>query len=589
MLVCFGFRPNPFRAIVARSGTGQGCLAGAVPGARGRGSCGMAADASGGAVFGPDEDARCAPYRGEGMGQAREAEAGGRCTIGVDIGTFESKGVLVDASGRVLAQAARPHKMLVPAPGWAEHRPEADWWGDLAAITRELVARSEVPAARVDALAVSAIGPCMVALDEAGVPLMNSILYGVDTRAAREIESLSARLGAETILARGGNALTAQSVGPKILWFRRNRPELFARCARIGSATSYLVHRLTGEWVIDPHTAAGFSPVYDAGTGDWAPDMAEGIVDTGWLPRLLWPTEIAGRITPEAAAECGLAAGTPVTCGTIDAVAEAVSVGVTGPGDMMMMYGSTMFMIRVGDRRTHDPRLWYGPWIFPGEHAAMGGLATSGTLTHWFRDHFARDLPRESAFATLAREAEASPPGARGLILLPYFSGERTPLHDPAARGVFFGLNLTHGRGDLYRALIEGIAAASTDALDAFREAGLAPGRMRAVGGGTKNALWLQATSDLGAVTQELCRQSVGAAFGDAFLAALAIGRVSRGDIAAWNPVERSVKPRRLAVYARRMEVFRALYRRNADLMAALGAEEDADGDVGAGDEAVAD
>ena len=161
------------------------------------------------------------------------------------------------------------------------------------------------------------------------------------------------------------------------------------------------------------------------------------------------------RTVAEAAAETGLAIGTPVTCGTIDAGAVAVSVGVQHPGQMMMMYGSTIFIIQVTAQPVHDARLWYAPWLFPGTHASMAGLATSGTLTHWFRDQLARDTD----FPTLVAEAQESPKGAKGLLCLPYFSGERTPIHDPHARGAFFGLNLTHTRADMFRAVVEGIAA----------------------------------------------------------------------------------------------------------------------------------
>jgi xylulokinase len=154
-------------------------------------------------------------------------------TLGVDIGTFESKGVLVDASGRVVAQAARPHRMLIPRPGWAEHRPDEDWWGDFVFVTTALIAKAQIRSEEIGCVATSAIGPCMLPVDANGRPLMNGVLYGVDTRASEEIALLNREIGAETVLARCGNALTAQAVGPKILWLRRNRPEIFAQTAAI--------------------------------------------------------------------------------------------------------------------------------------------------------------------------------------------------------------------------------------------------------------------------------------------------------------------------------------------------------------------
>ncbi|MEM7615646.1 MAG: FGGY family carbohydrate kinase, partial [Pseudomonadota bacterium] len=195
-------------------------------------------------------------------------------TMGIDIGTYQSKGVLVDSAGVVVAQSARDHKMLVPQPGWAEHRPDADWWDDLIAITQALLAESGVDKAEVKALATSAIGPCMLPVDAAGAPLMNAVLYGVDTRAEAEVAELTDRIGAEVILERCGNALTSQSVGPKILWLKRNRPEVFAETAKIMTSTSYLVHRLTGEYVIDHYTAANFSPLYDVERLEWVEDLA---------------------------------------------------------------------------------------------------------------------------------------------------------------------------------------------------------------------------------------------------------------------------------------------------------------------------
>lgn len=184
-------------------------------------------------------------------------------TLGIDIGTFEAKGVLVDGTGTVIASAARPHQMIVPQPGWAEHDADGDWWGGFVFLTRALLADSGVDPSEIACVACSAIGPCMLPVDDAGKPLMNGVLYGVDTRVSAEIKALNTQVGADVILQRCGNALTSQSVGPKILWLKNQRPELFARTAHILTSTSYLVMRLTGKIVIDHYTAANFSPFYD--------------------------------------------------------------------------------------------------------------------------------------------------------------------------------------------------------------------------------------------------------------------------------------------------------------------------------------
>jgi xylulokinase len=241
-------------------------------------------------------------------------------------------------------------------------------------------------------------------------------------------------------------------------------------------------------------------------------------------------------------------------------------------GDMMLMYGSTIFIIMITETRMRDPRLWYAPWLFPNQHASMSGLATSGTLTHWFRDQFARELAPETAAAMLAAEAEGSPPGAKGLIVLPYFSGERTPIHDPHAKGVFFGLNLTHDRGDMFRALLEGIACGTAHILDSYRDAGQEPRGIYAVGGGTRNRVWAQATSDISGCRQIVRAKTVGASYGDAFLAALAVGDVVPEDIRRWNPVASEIMPdpARTEAYRRQYDIFRALYPQTRDLMKRL-------------------
>ncbi len=492
-------------------------------------------------------------------------------TLGIDIGTYSSKGVIVDLDGTIVATATTPHDMIVPRAGWAEHRPDENWWGDLVRLTRSLLDSSGIDPAQIRCVATSAIGPCMLPVDAAGRPLMNGVLYGVDTRASEEIRWLDGQIGKDRIFERCGNALTSQSVGPKILWLKRQRPEIFAQTARILTATSYLTFRLTGHYVVDHYTAANFSPLYDVETQDWTTELTNAIVGPDKLPQLLWSTEIAGTITAQAAAETGLAAGTPVTVGTIDAAAEAVSVQVQGPGDMMMMYGSTIFIIQVTQDRVRDPALWYAPWLMPGTHASMAGLATSGTLTHWFRDQFAREIDRDQVFGDLMNAASDTAPGAGGLLALPYFSGERTPLHDPAARGCFFGLDLSHTRAHMYRALLEGIAFGTAHVIETYANAGAAPRRILAVGGGTQNNLWMQATSDIGAIPQIVCDKTVGASYGDAFLAACAIGAAQPQDIVNWNPIGRHVTPEDRPVYARQFALFKELYLATKDIAAELG------------------
>jgi xylulokinase len=494
------------------------------------------------------------------------------CYLGVDIGTFESKGVLVERDGRVIATAAKPHKMIVPQPGWAEHRAREDWWDDFTYISQKLLADSRIAAPSVKAIGCSGIGPCMLPVDADGEPLGNAVLYGVDGRAAEEIVELTEKIGLDVLMERCGNALTSQSVGPKVLWLKRRRPDVYAKTRKILSSTSYLVYRLTGAYVLDHYTAAGFSPLYAVDKLDWDAGLSAGVADLELLPRLHWTSEIAGEVTRAAAAETGLAPGTPVIAGTVDAAAEALSVGVLEAGDMMVMYGSTIFIIMLTHERVRDPRLWYAPWLFPDRHACMSGLATSGTLTHWFAAEFAREIEKGQAPAVLAAEAGQSPPGAKGLIFLPYFSGERTPIHDPYAKGCWFGFNLTHTRADAYRALLEGVANGTNHIIETYAEAGYAPCAISAVGGGTQNRVWIQATSDITERPQALRAQTIGAAYGDAFLAAMALGDAKRDAILEWNPVAGEIlpQPANAEVYRRQFAIYKDLYHATKDLMMRL-------------------
>ncbi|MGH2949916.1 MAG: FGGY family carbohydrate kinase, partial [Solirubrobacteraceae bacterium] len=211
--------------------------------------------------------------------------------LGVDLGTSSSKGVLVTPSGEVVARAERPHELSLPRPGFAEHDAEAVWWADFSAICRELLAQASAPPVAVCA---SGIGPCLLAADAAGRPLRPAILYGIDTRATEEIAELTERFGEEAIVGRAGSRLTTQAVGPKLLWLRRHEPEVWERFAKLLMASSYVVHRLTGEYVLDHHSASQCDPLYDLGAGGWIGTWADEIAPGLPLPRLVWPGEVAG-------------------------------------------------------------------------------------------------------------------------------------------------------------------------------------------------------------------------------------------------------------------------------------------------------
>lgn len=472
--------------------------------------------------------------------------------LGVDIGTSSSKGILAGADGKVIATSERPHDLSLPRPGWAEHDAEKVWWADFKAICTELLPRA---GGSLAAVCVSGIGPCLLAANEEGEPLRPAILYGIDTRATREIEELTERYGAETILERCGSPLTSQAVGPKLLWLQRHEPEVWQRMRLFLMASSFIVYRLTGEYVLDHHSASQCDPLYDIKANRWIEDWAAEVAPGLPLPRLLWPAEVAGKVSPAAAEATGIPLGTPVAAGTIDAWSEAASVGVFEPGDMMLMYGTTMFMVEVLRESRPHPGLWSTSGILPGTHNLAAGMATSGALTAWLK-RIAGDLPYE----TLVDEAARVAPGSDSLVVLPYFAGERTPLFDPKARGVICGLTLRHGRGHLYRALLEGTAYGVRHILEVMREAGGGGKRLVAVGGGTKGGLWTQIVSDVTGRSQELPKVTIGASYGDALLAAIAVGLVKPND--RWNAISTIVEPgtQAHATYDTLYGIYRDLY-----------------------------
>lgn len=449
-----------------------------------------------------------------------------RYVVGIDIGTASSKGVLATTSGRVLARYDRPHDASLPRPGWVEHDAESLWWADFCFLATELARHAEQPP---DAICVSGVGPCVLPTDAQGSPLRPAILYGVDTRAVKIGEQIQHDLGgADAVLRRCGSVISAQAAGPKLAWIRANEPEVWQRTRRFFTAHNYIVYRLTGAYVLDHQSACQCVPLYDRLDQSWDADVAESIAPGVELPALAWPADIAGRITPAAASLTGIPAGTPVAVGTIDAWAEAESVDVRAPGDLMLMYGSTMFLIGVTAEPALVPSLWSTPGNRDGQHTLAAGMASSGSITKWFRD-----LTGDADFTELVSSAARVQPGSNGLLTLPYFAGERTPIADPNARGVIAGLTLSHTRADIYRSLLEATAFGVRHNLDVYADAGVEPSRLVAVGGGTAEPLWPQIVSDVTGRTQEIPAERVGASYGDARFAALSLQAVDPE--ARWN------------------------------------------------------
>lgn len=498
-----------------------------------------------------------------------------RYTVGVDIGTSSSKGTLVDAgTGQIVATTAVEHRVSTPRSGWFEMDAEI-WWTELTQITSALLA--DIDPGEVGAVGVSGMGPCVLLTDETDRPVRPAILYGVDTRATEQIRQMSQDLGEAEIAAIAGSILTSQAAGPKVLWISQEEPEAYARARRLFMPASFLAHRLTGNYTLDHQSASQCTPLYDVESNRWHQDWWDRYAPGIEAPPLNWADQVAGTVTPNASATTGLPAGIPVITGTIDAWSEAVSVGAHEPGTLMLMYGTTMFLVATGTDTLRTPSMWTTVGAFVGTRNLAGGLSTSGSLTQWVKELSGGDYP------TLLAEAQTSGPGARGLLMLPYFAGERTPIQDPDARGVIAGLTLRHTRGDLYRAALEATALGVRHNIETMRAAGAVIDRVVAVGGGTQGRLWLQIVSDATGLSQDVPASTVGASYGAAYLAARAVAGDAQADpprIEDWNPVIETIRPQThlTEVYDELFTLYRRLYVGTHEVAHALAAEQRREG-----------
>jgi xylulokinase len=511
--------------------------------------------------------------------------------LGIDVGTQGSKCVLLDRDLRVVARDYEPNAVSTPQPGYVEQEAEGVWWYGVCRMLARFGRREGVDLRHIAGIGVTALFPEMLPLDANGRALRPAILYGIDTRAQREIREASEHLGEEGILNRSKTLLTSQSVGPKVLWFRRHEPEGFARTACIMSASNYITYRLTGKQTMDRVTAAFYAPFYDYDRGEWSEQaLAAFGLDASLFPELSPPEEVVGRTTKEASRRTGLPEGIPVVAGSGDGIGEMLSQGVAEAGDMSIMYGTFGASYAV----TEAPLAHRDMWVFPyleGLHCIGGGIAATGAVTKWFVEQLrgSREAGRgkgdksgreqqeegESFFADYARfaqEAEGIPAGSGGLLALPFFKGEQPPYNDPDARGVLVGLTTDHDYRHVYRALLEATGYSFRHIIEEIRRAGREVSDIRASGGGTKNPVWMQLVSDITRRPQHI-PDSEGAAVGAAYLAGLGVGRLeSLGDIRSHVRVSATYDPDpdRSALYEQYYALFEELHGATKPFMQSL-------------------
>lgn len=499
--------------------------------------------------------------------------------FGFDCGTYESKGVLCDLDGNIIATASAKHTLKVPKPGYAEHDPINDWWNDFKKVLNELIKISGIRTDQIAGIGISAIMAAITPVDENCNPLRNAILYGIDTRCQKQADQINKEIGRERLLEVCGSECSVESFGPKIRWIAENEPDIYRKARHFTIGPGFLVAKLTGNYCVDDYSAIFAHPMINYRTMNWDDDLCGLICEKERLPKIGKATDIAGTVTKEAASETGLREGTPVNYGTTDAAAEAVSVGVIEPGDMMIMYGSTIFMNNISDRYLTNSELWSGVYLFKNTYSVTSGMATTGSLTRWIRDNFAKDLVDkelqlgENSYNALFAEAENIPAGSDGLIILPYFSGERMPIKDPNAKGVIMGLNLSHTRGHIMRAALEGVGYGLAQNLELYRKAGCSLDNITAVGGGTKSKLWMQIISDICGINQRIPEVTIGASYGDAILAGLAIGAIeSVKEVKKLSRTKYITTPNKEVedIYKKYRKIYEDLYQQTKNIMHSL-------------------
>lgn len=496
-----------------------------------------------------------------------------RYCMGIDVGSYESKGVLIDFSGALVAYHAQTHVMENPQDGWFEHDAEAVWWNDFVLISRALLQKSGLRAEDIACVGASTLGSDCLPVDEDCKPLRKAILYGIDSRAQEEITYLQNLYGPEQEQTLFGRPICTGDVAPKILWLKNHESEIHKNAYKFLTGSSYLTAKLTGEFVMDRYLAgASFRPLYTE-DGMVHAGRASLFCNAEQLPRTATVTQIAGYVTSRAAQECGLKEGTPVITGTGDSTAEAISTGVLAAGDAMLQFGSSLFLYCCTDRLVCDPRVRGNQFTVPGTYSIAAGTNAAGTLTRWYRDQLYPDIPQDAgneAFGRMAQAVDQLPPGADGLITLPYFAGERTPINDPNAKGMLFGLKLSHTRAHLYRSALEGVGFSAAQHFDIFQELGVLPHRVMAVGGGTKNRPWMQIVADILGLPLHIAKVSIGAAYGDALMAGIGAG-FFKDFIALRDVIEVAATvlpdPLRHAQYKKYRDIYDELYLATKSLM----------------------
>jgi xylulokinase len=487
--------------------------------------------------------------------------------LGLDIGTTSAKGVLLTPSAKIVAEGdSAQYTVQRPKPGWAEQDPR-NWWAAACQVVRSLLAQVE-PGADIAAVSVSGQGCACTLVDTEGNLLRPAIIW-LDTRAAPEAKKMQDHLGG-TLLSLNGNTAAAYNVEPKLMWLRDHEPEIYKRAAHTLTTTAYITFRLSGVVCMN-RADGGILSAYDAATDSWSSTLLQEMgLRMDLFPPIHPCSAVIGEITAEAADATGLRKGTPVVAGGEDTPAAALSMGVSESGQAFLSMGTAAIIgvCYASGVSLGEPRLLTYPHVVPGVTISSGSMSSAGASVEWLLREFGPSYGNTGDYVGLNDAVASSPPGANGVIFLPYLSGELHPILDSDARGVFFGLSAGSSRDDLARAVLEGSAMAIAHNLSVAEAAGASVSQISASGSPTRSQAWCQAIAD---ITNKPLRvvSERGAPVGDALIAGAGVGLIQDVGETARNmaTTKREYLPRAeyRARYDHMYEAYLRIYRHLAD------------------------
>ncbi len=477
-----------------------------------------------------------------------------------DVGTSATKSSVVAADGRVLASESTPHETHSPHPGWAE-QDALDWWNGVCRNTRGLLEERPRLAGRIAAIGVSGQMLGCLPLDGAGCPLRRSMIHS-DGRASAQRDEIERRIGGERLYETTGNILDPHSPLCKILWLKINEPDIYGQTARLVQSKDYVVGRMVGRFESTDYSDAAHAQWIDISRGEYAEDiLGELDIDPARFPPLHAAVDVVGELDEEAAGALGLPSGIPVVAGGGDGSCATVGAGAVRPADAYCCIGTTAWVALTAAEPIIDPRgRIFNLTSLDGETCGVfGTVKSAGASVDW-----AMDLLGEETFDRFDELLENATPGSDGLIFLPYLEGERSPIYDSNARGVFFGIHTAHRRHHFLRATIEGVSYALRSCLDVMRESIDVPA-LRLIGGGGQSAAWQQILADVcNLKVQTLTTRSADAtSVGAALAAGVGVGLFE--DLAEATETiavveERAPRAETVRTYKRLFQVYMDLY-----------------------------